>query len=87
MGYPKFNTEIDSTCGTKVLTVADSYYWGLFNSGLSRDVFNNSEFWFYNEMIYPDSYKSPLNVRDINLKESIDIDTEKDWKKAEKIGK
>lgn len=72
MGYPDFKFEKSNVPGLKVLTVADSYYWGLFNSGLSKHAFNNGQFWFYNEEIYPESYHESLHVSDINLKESIE---------------
>ena len=73
MGYPEFQFELSrDTSKSKVLVVADSYYWGLFNSGISRDIFNNGEFWFYNKQIYPQSYTAPLNVEDINLNDHIE---------------
>ncbi|MBL31374.1 MAG: hypothetical protein CMP62_01420 [Flavobacteriales bacterium] len=73
MGYPEVQFEISrDTPASKVLVVADSYYWGLFNSGISRDIFNNGEFWFYNKQIYPHSYTAPLNVEDVNLKAHIE---------------
>ena len=72
MGYPDFKFEKSNVAGLKVLAVADSYYWGLFNSGLSQHAFNNGQFWFYNEGIYPESYNEPLYVSDIELKESIE---------------
>ena len=73
MGYPEVQFEISrDTPASKVLVVADSYYWGLFNSGVSRDIFNNGEFWFYNKQIYPHSYTAPLNVEDVNLKAHIE---------------
>ena len=73
MAYPSYKiVNPDSTNVKKVLTVADSYYWGMFNLGLSRDAFNNGEFWYYNEQIYPDSYESPLRVENINFKQKIE---------------
>ena len=73
MGYPKYKLEnIDTLNNATVLTVADSYYWGMFNLGLSRDAFNNGEFWYYNQQIYPDSYEKSVTVQDINFKEKIE---------------
>ena len=68
MGYPAYQiVSSKEVQPIKVLTVADSYYWGLFNRGFSKDLFGNGQFWFYNEQIYPDSYVAPLNVSDIDL--------------------
>ena len=41
----------------------------MFNYGFSRDLFGDGEFWYYNKLIYPDSYITPLEVSTINIKE------------------
>ena len=73
MGYPQFNIQkgnhIDNP---KVLTIADSYYWGMFNWGLSKNAFKDGQFWFYNQQIYPDSYQDPINVDDINIRKEVE---------------
>lgn len=51
--YPKLS--IDSTgvdVPVKAMIVADSYYWELYNMGLSRDIFDNGQFWYYNKKIF-----------------------------------
>jgi len=69
MAYPKFHIEADASLKQqKVLFVADSYYWGMFNYGFSRDLFGDGRFWYYNKAIYPDSYDSPITVQDIDIK-------------------
>jgi hypothetical protein len=73
MAYPKYHIATDSTTQPqKTLFVADSYYWGMFNNGFSRDLFGDGRFWYYNQGIYPDSYESPLNVKDINMVEKVE---------------
>lgn len=73
MGYPYFRTAKDSTKSySKVMTVADSYYWGPFNWGMSRDVFSGGQFWYYNEAIYPDSYEAPTFVKDIDFQKRVE---------------
>ena len=53
MAYPKIKFDKSNINNhTKAMFVADSYYWELFNEGLSRDVFNNGQFWYYNKKIY-----------------------------------
>ncbi len=54
-----------------VVVIADSYYWGMFNVGISN-VFTDSHFWYYNKQIYPDSYHAPLETSQVNLQEEID---------------
>lgn len=54
-----------------VVVIADSYYWGMFNFGISN-AFTDSHFWYYNKQIYPDSYHAPLETSQVNLQEEID---------------
>jgi hypothetical protein len=53
LAYPTVSLQpIDTSNRPNVLVIGDSYYWGLFNLGLSADVFNNSPFWYYNKEIH-----------------------------------
>lgn len=71
MAYPKIQIQSDSgKTKPSVLVVSDSYYWGMFNFGISN-AFTNSHFWFYNKQIYPDSYQSPIETSQIYLKDEI----------------
>jgi len=72
MGYPDISFDADTTLSKpSSLVISDSFYWIMFNFGLSN-VFSDSHFWFYNAQIYPDSYSSPLETSQVNLKEEID---------------
>lgn len=55
-----------------VLTIGDSYYWNVFNTGLPKNLFQNEAFWYFNKVIYPDSYFKSKTVNDINLQEEIE---------------
>jgi hypothetical protein len=71
MGYPAIRIQSDSgKTKPSVLVVSDSFYWGMFNAGISS-VFTNTQFWFYNHEIYPDSYQSPLKASEVNIKDEI----------------
>ncbi|RYM33556.1 hypothetical protein ERX46_11505 [Brumimicrobium glaciale] len=73
MGYPVFSIHKEKINNQpKVLTISDSYYWGMFNWGLSKKAFNNGQFWYYNEAIYPDSYEKPIKVSDINIIDEVE---------------
>jgi hypothetical protein len=71
MAYPKIHFE-DEKGKTKPRTImiSDSFYWGMFNFGLSS-AFTNHQFWYYNQAIYPESYTAPLTTSDLNLKKVI----------------
>lgn len=71
MAYPHIHYQSDSAkTKPSVLVVADSFYWGIYNFGIST-IFTNDHFWYYNNQIYPESFTSPLNTRDIKLKDEI----------------
>lgn len=72
LGYPKFKLTGTSGKHPKTLVIADSFYWGLFNWGMSRDVFDNGQFWYYNKEIYPNSYKKKIFVKDIDVQKEIE---------------
>lgn len=55
-----------------VLTVADSYYWNIFNTRLPLHLFNNEAFWYFNAMVYPDSYVKETKVDSLDLTAEIE---------------
>jgi hypothetical protein len=71
MAYPNIQIQSDSgKTKPSVLVVSDSYFWGMFNFGITN-AFKNSHFWFYNKQIFPDSYQSPVETSQIILKDEI----------------
>lgn len=72
MAYPHFEVLKNSKNPPTIMTVADSYYWGIFNWGLSRDAFNNGQFWFYNELIYPESFEKEMHSKDIDIQREVE---------------
>ena len=66
MGYPVFHAiEHQAPRTTKVLTVADSYFWGMYNWGLATKYFGNGSYWYYNREIYPESFTHQTFVQDL----------------------
>lgn len=74
MAYPTFHYEKPKSKekAPKVLVVSDSYFWGMFNAGISKEVFGDGQFWFYNHEIYPDSYESPKKVGVIDIQSEVE---------------
>lgn len=71
LAYPEIIFE--DTAGKirpRVLMIADSYYWGMFNFGISRS-FRDDHFWFYNKQVYPESFREPLMTSQLNLEKEI----------------
>ena len=71
MGYPQLKFENSpQKIKPNLLVISDSYYWGMYNFGLSQ-VFDKSHFWYYNKEIYPETFSSPLAPLDVDLKKEI----------------
>jgi len=71
MGYPQLQFEQDSLkAKPNVLMISDSFYWGMFNFGISC-VFDKSHFWYYNQEVYPETFTTPLTTDKVNLKKEI----------------
>lgn len=68
LAYPEFHPSRKAKkADPKVLVIADSFYWGLFNANVSHFLFNEGEFWYYNEQIYPATFTKETLVKEQNL--------------------
>lgn len=67
MAYPsiQFESDVGKTKPT-VLVISDSFYWSMYGFGISKS-FSNDHFWYYNHEVYPDFYKKPKYVEDLDL--------------------
>ena len=72
MTYPYFHRTGEERNTTKVLTIADSYFWGLYWMGLPEDYFAGGEFWYYFQERYPQQFRTPSPVSEISLLEKIE---------------
>ena len=71
MAYPELQFESDKgKQRPAVLVISDSFYWGLFNFGISRS-FNPGHFWFYNHEVYPKQLGVERTVKQLKLLEEI----------------
>ncbi|MDF3027103.1 MAG: sugar O-acetyltransferase precursor [Fluviicola sp.] len=72
LAYPRFHpNRKPKKDDPKVLVIADSFYWPLFNSNCSNFLFNGGKFWYYNEQIYPASYTKATLVKDQSLDQKL----------------
>lgn len=83
LAYPKLH--IDSSkvdkIKPKLLVVGDSFYWGMYYSGLQGKVFDRGEFWYYFKTIYPEYY---IEDKAVN-REVVEIDIKKEVEKYDII--
>jgi nicotinamide mononucleotide adenylyltransferase len=72
MTYPIVQRTGEEHNQTKVLTIADSYFWGLYWMGLPEGYFSNGEFWYYFEQRYPQQFTTPSLVNEINIRSEVE---------------
>jgi len=56
---------------TKVVVIADSFYWSMYGTGVWHQSFRPGGFWYYNRLVYPESFEQHLEVKDMNLRQAI----------------
>jgi hypothetical protein len=71
MPYPKITIRQENKTKPKAIVVADSYYWQLHNAGYSKKIFDQGEFWFYNNQVYPPRSEDGTKVKDLKLLDEI----------------
>jgi hypothetical protein len=73
LAYPVFRYEENPEKEKPmVLSVADSYYWNIFNTRLPQNLFKNEAFWYFFSKVYPDTYSKPTHVSDLDIKAEIE---------------
>lgn len=72
--YPVFQYEENPQNITRpmVLVIADSYYWNIFNTNIVYEVFKKPAFWYFGNLVYPETYDNPIFAVNLNLKEEIE---------------
>ncbi len=71
MAYPLVKYQNDSAkTRPSVLVISDSFYWGIFSSGISA-AFDKTQFWYYNKEVIQDGSNKPLAPFELNLREEI----------------
>lgn len=73
MAYPEIHFD-DQKGKTRpdVLVEGDSYYWNIFNARIPDHCFNNHSFWYFNALVYPDSYYDSTFVTDLDIKKEVE---------------
>lgn len=64
LAYPQFSFSRSSNT-LKVLTVGDSFYKYIYDSGIHTQAFNNGAFWFYGKKVWPLSTELDVSQLDI----------------------
>jgi len=68
MPYPKFSLEEDSTASKpRLLVVADSFYWTIFNEQIFTRIFSNETYFYYYSSIYPSGRTASEYTPDLDI--------------------
>lgn len=67
MAYPQFHFSGDSLQPKpRGLIVGDSFYWYWYYHGIIANTFSNTSFWYYNQDVYPEHFKTPTNTGNLD---------------------
>lgn len=72
MMYPNYHFEDSAKEKIRTAVIADSYFWGLFDIGLSTIACDSGEFWYYFKQVYPQYFSTQLTVEQMDLKKAIE---------------
>lgn len=72
MAYPKLSFNKTNKAKTKLLTIGDSFYYGILESWIPYEAFEEFSFWYYNIEIGSNGPNSGKKVSEVNLKQEIE---------------
>jgi hypothetical protein len=73
LAYPEFKFgPSNGKYFPRVLVIADSYYWNIFNTNLPYALFKNQAYWYFGNLVYPETYKNPTFATNLNLQEEVE---------------
>ncbi|MBN1200102.1 MAG: hypothetical protein JXA23_12165 [Bacteroidales bacterium] len=64
-------TPLDTLQKLSVLIVGDSYFWQWYHPGIIQNNFTQYHFWYYNQGVFPESFRHYLNAYTLDLHETI----------------
>jgi len=72
LAYPAFHFVADtSKPKPRALFVGDSFYWQLYYPGFIANMFSNTEFWYYNKDVYPETFSAPRSTDQLNYLQDV----------------
>ncbi len=73
MAYPKlYFKENTATYKPNVITMADSYYWNIFGTGIASRLFNANTFWYYFAQSYTPENVEGCDIKQVNVLNEIE---------------
>lgn len=54
-----------------VIVIADSYYWCILGPGIAASLFNENQFWYYNQEVYSSSWQGAKKFTEISKNDEL----------------
>lgn len=67
LAYSDFKVDERGKKKLKIMVISDSFFWQIYNLGFMSDVFDDGEFWYYNNQIFQPSHDDPVWAPEANL--------------------
>lgn len=67
MPYGDYQVIEEGKAKPKIMVISDSFFWQIFNMGITGKVFNDGEFWYYNRQIFKTSVTGSIDPQTIDL--------------------
>lgn len=72
LAYPVYHSTHDSlNPKPRALFVGDSFYWQWYYPGIIANYFSNTDFWYYNKDVYPETFNSYKSTSDLNYMDAV----------------
>jgi hypothetical protein len=65
--YHDLSFKTENKSRPKVLVVGDSFYWPVLNQLIPLNCFENVDYWFYNNLVYPESFTETKTTDQVDL--------------------
>jgi len=69
LAYPRERFVDEGVDKLRGVVIADSFYWGLHNIGFSSRIFNQGEYWYYNQQVIANHLDGPLDLDSVDRSE------------------
>jgi hypothetical protein len=71
LAYPEIAIDTNGKTKPNVLVIGDSFYWNLYHLGIDK-CFNRSQFWYYNQAVYPVTTQKQVMTNELDFNEEMD---------------
>lgn len=68
MKYPEIEIDMVDRVKKNAIVVADSYWWDIYSRDIPKRVFQNNEFWYYNQELFGSSYLGKTDPKSVDIK-------------------